>query len=132
MISIEQVLKIHKLLIVEFGGSEGLRDRALLESALARPYATFDGEELLKNPEEKAVALIESLLINHPFIDGNKRTAYVMMRLLLLGYQKDIVASESEKYDFVISISSGEIKYEEILKWIQERIKDNKTKHNDR
>lgn len=120
MITTEKVILIHNELIDTFGGSKGLRDRATLESALNRPFQTFDGIELYKTIEEKAAAIIESLLINHPFIDGNKRIGYVMMRLLLLSENMVLEASEDERYDFVISIASGERKIETITEWIRE------------
>jgi death-on-curing protein len=68
---------------------------------------------------EKAAALIESILINHPFIDGNKRSGYVLMRLLLLQNGYDVKASQQEKYDFVISIASGQLKFEDIVNWLE-------------
>ncbi len=79
MISFHEVENIHRLLISEFGGSHGIRDKELLDSALARPFQTFDGKELYSTPIDKAASLIESILINHPFVDGNKRTDYVLM-----------------------------------------------------
>lgn len=123
MMSVEDVISIHKILIDRFGGSPGIRDKGALEAAINRSYATFDGKELYKSIEEKAAATIESLLINHPFIDGNKRIGYTLMRLMLLNEKKDIEANEQDKYEFVINIASGRIKYEEVLKWIQKRIK---------
>ena len=77
MISLEQVIKIQDILIDKFGGAKGIRDLAQLESALSRPYQTFGGIELHENQFHKAAAIIQSLLINHPFIDGNKRIGYV-------------------------------------------------------
>ena len=74
-------------------------------------------------PILKAAALIESILINHPFIDGNKRTGYVLMRLLLIENNIDIYASESEKYSFVIAVASGEKKYDKILQWLIDHVK---------
>lgn len=123
MITIEQVLIIHSILIEKFGGGSGVRDQGLLESALHRPYSTFDNQELYRSPEEKASSIIESILINHPFIDGNKRTGYTLMRLILLEHGKDIEASEEEKYQFVIGVASGELKYEAILLWIKGNLK---------
>lgn len=80
MISIEEVEIIHDILIDRFGGAKGIRDYGNLSSAIARPYQTFDGLELYPEPIEKAAALFESIISNHPFIDGNKRTAYVLMK----------------------------------------------------
>jgi len=122
MIGLEDVLVIHNVLIEKFGGASGIRDAGLLESAVNRPFATFDNKELYLAPSEKAAAILESIIINHPFIDGNKRTAYVLMRLVLLEYGFDILADESEKYKMVISASSGEIRYNEIKDWIEKRL----------
>lgn len=118
MISIEEVEKIHKLLIETFGGSDGVRDIATLDSALARPFQTFDSKELHPTATSKAACLIESILINHPFIDGNKRTGYVLMRMLLINEGLDTNATQEEKYQFVIEIASGKSKYEEIITWL--------------
>lgn len=123
MISVKEVEIIHNILIDKFGGSKGIRDLGLLESALARPFATFDSEDLYPNPVEKASAILESIIINHPFIDGNKRTAYTLMRLILLENNLDVSASQEEKYDFVILASKGEFRFEEIKKWIQSKLK---------
>ncbi len=122
MIDINEVLKIHQLLIEHFGGTTGVRDNNLLESALSRPIATFDGKDLYISIEEKAAAIIESIVTNHPFIDGNKRTGYVIMRLFLLKNGNDIKATQKEKYEFVIAISSGKLHFKEILDWIKKHI----------
>jgi len=119
MISTENVIKIHEILIEKFGGAKGLRDLALLESALFRPYQTFGGIELHEDEFQKAAAIIESLLINHPFIDGNKRIGFVVMRLVLLESGWDLNVTQEEKYQFVIGIASGEMKFNEIYKWIK-------------
>ncbi|WP_367388573.1 type II toxin-antitoxin system death-on-curing family toxin [Lewinella sp. LCG006] len=126
MITIELALGIHRVLISRYGGHQGLRDKGLLKSAIARPYQTFDGQDLYPTSVEKAAAIIESILINHPFMDGNKRTGYVLMRILLLDDRKDINAEENDKYDFVINIASGKLSYDGILKWIKERVEDKK------
>ena len=123
MIKIEVVLGIHKVLIRKYGGADGVRDQGLLESAIKRPYQTFGGKELYETSESKAAAMIESIIKNHPFVDGNKRTGYAMMRLILMKEKKGIRANQEEKYEFVIKIASGEIDYEEIRDWINEKIK---------
>ena len=122
MILLEDVLNIHEFLINKFGGSHGIRDEGLLKSALARPFQTFDRVDLYKSHIEKAAALIESVVSNHPFIDGNKRTAYVLMRLYLMENGLDIKTDQDEKYDFVISIASGKASHEQIVKWINDHI----------
>ena len=76
MIDLRDVENIHNILIERFGGSKGIRDRAALESALNRPFQTFDQKELYPTSLDKATAIFESIISNHPFIDGNKRTAY--------------------------------------------------------
>ena len=124
MISIKEVAQIHNLLIEEFGGVKGIRDLGALDAAINRPFATFDQQELYLKPADKAAAIIESILINHPFIDGNKRTDYVLMRLLLLQGGQDIQAEQEEKYDFVISIATGKMNFNSIKKWIEERLKE--------
>jgi len=123
VIPIKEVEQIHKLLIDTFGGSHGIRDLPALESALARPFQTFDNKELYLTPVDKAASLIESILKNHPFIDGNKRTGYVLARLRLLQNGQDINASEQEKYDFVINIASGKMRFEEIASWLEKHSK---------
>lgn len=122
MISVGEAIKIQQMLIDQFGGSTGLRNRDLLESALARPYQSFDGKDLYSNPEDKAAAIVESLIVNHPFVDGNKRIGYVLMRMVLLENNLDLDAPISEKYDFIIAISKGAIKYPQIKEWIQSRL----------
>ena len=123
MINQEDVLKIHKILIDQFGGSHGVRDEGSLNSAINRPFATFDQQELYPEPIEKAAALLESIVTNHPFIDGNKRTGYVLARLLLLKSGLDIEATQEDKYELVIAVSKGEWKFEQIKNWLKERCK---------
>jgi death-on-curing protein len=123
MISVEQVLKIHELAIQQYGGSNGLRDLDLLDSAIKRPFQTFGGEDLYISPIEKASALIESIIVNHPFIDGNKRTGYILMKAILLNSNIQISATETNIYNFVISISTGEIKFEAIVEWLKQNTK---------
>lgn len=118
MISLKEVESIHEILIDKFGGSKGIRDRGILESAINRPYQTFDQNELYPLPVDKAAAIFESVISNHPFVDGNKRTAYVLMRLILLENNLDIDASQNEKYEFVISAAKGEIKFDAIRDWL--------------
>lgn len=122
MIRLTEVLAIHDILVERFGGAKGVRDNAGLESAINRPYQTFDGKELYPDPVDKAAAIFESIISNHPFIDGNKRTAYVLMRLLLKVGTLDIVATEDEKFDFVIQCAQGTKTFDDIKAWIKSRL----------
>lgn len=119
MISIEKAMAYHTEVVLTSGGANGLRDVGVLESALQRPFQTFGGEDLYPSPLEKTAALMESLIVNHPFVDGNKRTGYILGRVLLVESGYDFTASEDERYDFVIAIASGDLRYEQILAWLQ-------------
>ncbi len=90
-----------------------------LESAIARPYQTFDGKEIYPEYYEKAAAVGESIIMNHPFVDGNKRTGYVLMETLLRMEGFKIIAGNDELYSFIIKISTGEIKFEQIVEWLK-------------
>lgn len=118
MIKLADALNIHQVLIDQFGGSHGVRDKNSLISALNRPFATFDQKELYPQPIDKAAALLESIVTNHPFIDGNKRTGYVLARLTLRQSGIDIVATQQEKYQLVISVSKGEWNFDQIKEWL--------------
>lgn len=120
MIRIEEVLFYHSRLIEAFGGADGVRDEGLLDSAINRPFQTFGGEFLYKSTEERAAAILESIVRNHPFIDGNKRTGYTLMQLLLLEARIQITATQQEKYAFVISVANGSIEFEQIVAWIRD------------
>ena len=119
MIKIEEVFELHEKSILDYGGSRGLRDIGLLQSALARPFQTFGGEDLYPTIFEKAAALGESLIVNHPFIDGNKRTGMLCMTALLIINNYTFIASSNEFYNFVINISTGSISFEEIVTWLK-------------
>ncbi|MCX6246091.1 MAG: Fic family protein [Bacteroidetes bacterium] len=93
MIKKELVITIHELLIEKYGGIHGIRDVKSLESAIARPFMTFEKENLYPTPILQASALIESLINNHPFLDGNKRIGYVMMRFFLMQNRIDLKAT---------------------------------------
>jgi death-on-curing protein len=123
MIDIGFAIKVHEILINEFGGTHGIRDINGLKSALARPFASFDQKELYPSIFSKTAALLESLISNHPFIDGNKRVGYFLMRYFLLTNNFDLKASQTEKYEFVISIASGNMSFVAIAAWIEEKSK---------
>ena len=119
MITKETILKLHDLSIKKYGGSQGVRDEGLMESAIARPYQTLGGEDLYPSLYEKAAAIAESIIINHPFNDGNKRTGYLAMLTILDEDNLSITLPNETIYEFVIKIATGEIKFDEIAVWLK-------------
>ena len=114
----EKILLLHQLMAQATGGDVGIRDEALLESAIENIYATFDGVELYPTKEEKAARLGYSLVSNHAFVDGNKRIGmYIMLSFLELNGVK-IDAANNEVYKLGMSVADGSARYEEILNWI--------------
>jgi len=119
MITLEEILRIHDLSIKDYGGSAGVRDLNLIESAVARPFQSFGGDEFYPTIYEKAAALLESVVKNHPFIDGNKRTGFLAAYVLLFKNGFEITAQKEDAYDFVINIASSKILFEEIIEWLR-------------
>ncbi|WP_047416327.1 type II toxin-antitoxin system death-on-curing family toxin [Cellulophaga sp. Hel_I_12] len=123
MISKELVLNLNKIIAEFSGGSAGIRDEKLLLSAINRPFQTFDGKELYPSAIDKSAAIFQSIIINHPFIDGNKRMAYAFLRLMLFEDGLDIDASDDEKYQFVMEASKGNLDFDQIKHWIISNLK---------
>lgn len=123
MITAEDIFRLHFLSIEDFGGAHGVRDEEMLLSAIERPFQTFDGKDLYKTAIEKAAALGESLIINHPFVDGNKRIGMLAMLALLKVYHVDFKANEIDMYECIIAISMGEMRHEDIVIWLKSRCK---------
>lgn len=115
----EQVLFLHARLIEETGGSHGVRDVALLESAAARPRATFDGVDLYPDLFCKAAALMDSLIRNHPFIDGNKRTGIAAAALFLRQNGRYLAATNSELETFTLYVTESRPDVSEIAAWLK-------------
>lgn len=122
-LTVKDVLLLHNLVIDESGGSHGLRDLGLLESAVARPQASFGGEDLYTTIFIKAGALVHSLLRNHPFVYGNKRTSMfsTMTFLELNGYK--FMARQKEVVDFALKVENEKLSVEEISKWLRGHVK---------
>lgn len=89
---------------------------------MARPYQTFGGQDLYPTPVTKAAAILESIIIRHPWLDGNKRTGYVLMELLLLEGGLGVVASEDEKYEMVIQVATGALDADGVRAWLESRV----------
>jgi death-on-curing protein len=115
----QNVIQIHHEIIDETGGLHGIRDVGLVESAVERPKAAFGGKDLYPNIFSKAAAITHSLLLNHPFIDGNKRTAAVAMIEFLQINNKDLKAEQKEIVDFALWIENKKPTIEQIANWIK-------------
>lgn len=116
----EKVLLLHQLMAEATGGDVGVRDEALLESAIENIYATFDGVELYPTKEEKAAQLGFSLISNHAFVDGNKRIGmYLMLSFLELNGIR-IDATNDEVARLGLDVAGGLADSKDILKWIKD------------
>ena len=102
----------------ETGGSVGIRDLGLLESALARPQAIFDGEDLYPTIIDKAAALFHSMLFNHPFLDGNKRTTLGVVYEFLKQNGYKLIATNQEMINFPLKVENKHLDIEEIAEWL--------------
>jgi death on curing protein len=116
----QQVLFIHARLIMTTGGEHGVRDLGLLESAVARPQATFDGADLYPDLYQKAAALMASLAQNHPFVDGNKRTAITSAAMFLRQNGRKLQTTNEELERFTLQVVDERPSLHEIAVWFQQ------------
>ena len=120
-LSVEQVLELHRVQIRRFGGSAGLRDRGALEAAVARPQMTFGGEDLYPDIESKAAALMHSLVMNHPFVDGNKRVGAHACVLFISSNDVEPAFTPDELVDVTLAVARGEVGAEALAIWLRQR-----------
>lgn len=122
-LTLEQIIVIHEDQIVRYGGSSGLRDVSLLESAVFRSQSSFGGEDLYPTIFDKASALMRSLIFNHPFIDGNKRTGTVSMLVFLElnGYRLQV--NQKALVNAALDMESKKINVEKLAAWLKKYAK---------
>lgn len=123
-LSIEQVIFLHERIIDRAGGKQGVRDYTLLHSALERCKATFAGNDLYPSTREKAAALMHSLVMNHAFLDGNKRTAWQVTKRFLYTNGYVIRCSQQEIIDFCLAVDNKGWEVVEILVWLHAHAKN--------
>lgn len=116
---LNQIIYLHKQIIAMSGGSHGLRDKGILESAVYRPQATFGGQDLYPELFLKVAVLGHSIISNHAFLDGNKRIGYEAMRLTLRLNGYDIQADGDQKFDFVMDIAQSKLNEQDIAEWLK-------------
>jgi death-on-curing protein len=121
-LTLKEALELHRRIIEQTGGSTGIRDIGLLESAVAQPRMTFGGEDLYSTLVEKASALCFSVVKNHPFVDGNKRVGHAIMEtfLILNGYEITALMPEQEKV--ILSLAAGELNREGFSNWLSDQM----------
>ncbi len=116
------VIKLQEMLIEKSGGTKGLRDEGLLESAIESAYATFDGEELYTDELDKIINTSYSLIKNHCFIDGNKRIGILVLTILLKENDYDINWSDKELITLGLDIASGKMSKEVFKRYVVEKL----------
>lgn len=122
-LTVNQIMLLHKHLWEETGGTYGLRDQGLLESALFAPFQGFGSEEIYPSLQQKAARLAFGLVTNHPFLDGNKRIAAHAMLVFLELNGIELEYEQEELSALILSVAAGEYGYPEILQWLLEHEK---------
>ena len=118
-LTLEQVSEAHEQLLKKYGGSAGIRDHRLLESAIRRPHTTVFGKSAYPSVFDKAAAICHALLFNHPFVDGNKRAAFAACHLTLRLNGWDLTVESKEIYVFLIKTIENHLDWKEISAWIK-------------
>ncbi|MCP9292087.1 type II toxin-antitoxin system death-on-curing family toxin [Gracilimonas sediminicola] len=122
----ETILAFHSDLVKTYGGKQGIRDEGLLESALAQPQASYGGEYVHSNIFEMAAAYGFHICKNHPFFDGNKRTALVAIYTFLYVNGYRLQAEKKGLYAVMIDLANGNLEKEELVKFLEENAKERK------
>ncbi|MBQ2763439.1 MAG: type II toxin-antitoxin system death-on-curing family toxin [Firmicutes bacterium] len=116
----EKVLLLHQLIAEETGGSIGVRDIGLLESALENAFSSYDGVEFYPTKEEKGARLGYTLISNHAFVDGNKRIGMYVMLTFLEVNGIEMTCTNEDVVEAGLGVASGKMGYEELLEWVRE------------
>jgi death-on-curing protein len=121
-LTLVEILHLYYRIMERSGGAVGILDMAVLESAVAQPRMTFGGEDLYPTAIEKAAALGYSLIMNHPFVDGNKRTGHAATESLLVLNGFEIQAGIDEQEQVILRLAAGEIAREDFTAWLREHV----------
>ena len=121
-LTLNEVLEVHRQVIAQSGGAEGLMHLPALESALAQPQMTFGGEDLYPTLVDKAAALGYALIKNHPFLDGNKRTGHAAMEVFLVLNGYEIHADVEEQEHVILQVAASEIDRKEFTTWLRTHV----------
>ena len=127
ILTISEIIELHEKLIIATGGSAGLRDQGLLESAVLGSYQSFGGEDLYPTIIEKAARLAYAICKNHPFVDGNKPVSVTSMLVILRMNDINLSHSQQELITLGLGIADGSLEYENIVDWINAHISSTNT-----
>jgi death-on-curing protein len=119
---VEEVIELHGMLVQQTGGSSGIRDQGMLDSALAQPQMSFGGVELYQSIADKAAALGFSLVMNHPFVDGNKRVGHAAMEIFLVLNGCELRATTDEQEQIVLQLAAGMLSREQFSQWVSSHL----------
>ncbi|HJT20867.1 MAG TPA: type II toxin-antitoxin system death-on-curing family toxin [Nitrospira sp.] len=119
-LSFAEVLELHRSVIERWGGASGIRDLGALESALAQPRQSFGGEDLYPDITSKAAALCFSLVLNHPFVDGNKRIGHAAMETFLMVNGYELRAPVDEQERVMLDLAAGNLQRETFVEWVKQ------------
>ncbi len=118
MLTKEQIILLHRELIKEMGGADGIRDEGLLESALSAPFQSFDGIDPFPSIQQKAAKLGFGLIKNHAFVDGNKRIGVHTMLVFLALNGIEIEYTQEELSATILKVAAGDYSFENLVKWV--------------
>ena len=121
-LSVEQVLEIHARLVQDFGGDPSVRDHGLLESAVHLPRSTFDAKLLHESLPEMAAAYLFHLCMNHPFIDGNKRTALATAEVFLILNELQLTADNEALHKLTMGVAASRVSKDEVIEFFAEHV----------
>ena len=122
-LTLVEVLDLHRQIIEQSGGSMGVRDLDAIKSAISQPRMTFGGADLYPTLVEKASALGFSIVMNHPFIDGNKRTGHGAVEIFLVLNGLEIVTAVDEQEQIILALAAGELERDAFTNWLQRNVK---------
>jgi len=126
-ITLAELIELHRRIIAQSGGADGIRDLGLAESALAQPQMSFGGAELYPRLAEKAAALCFSLVMNHPFVDGNKRIGHAAMETFLVLNGLELNADVDKSESIILRLAAGELERALFTQWVVEHVTEAST-----
>jgi death on curing protein len=122
-LTLAEVLDLHARIVEQSGGAAGVRDLGGIESALAQPQMTFAGQELYPTIESKAAAICFSLVMNHAFVDGNKRIGHAAMETFVVMNGFELVAEVDDSEQMMLRLVAGQLRRDELLEWVSRHIR---------